>query len=132
MLKRKLKIIFSVFIVIACTFAGIGRYSYLRALNTADEIVRPVEEYFELDDSTLLFTSGPDNGRMQLAFEFKYWNASAWDVHFFIYVSPFGRVITTNPRDLSERIDAMASGESDLLKALKKWSELRANNNKDF
>jgi hypothetical protein len=101
-------------------------------LNTADEIVRPVEEYFELDDSTLLFTSGPDNDRMQLAFEFKYWNATGWDAHFYIYVSPFGNVVETNPTDLPKRIDAMASGESDLTKRLKKWSELRANSGKDL
>ena len=132
MLKRKLKVIFTLIFVIACTLVAIGRYSYLRALDAADEIVRLVDEYFELDDSTLLFTSGPDDDRMQLAFEFKYWNGTGWDAHFYIYVSPFGNVVATNPTDLPKRIDAMASGESDLTKRLKKWSELRANSGKDL
>jgi hypothetical protein len=114
LLKRKLKVIFTLIFVIACTLVAIGRYSYLRALDAADEIVRLVDEYFELDDSTLLFTSGPDDDRMQLAFEFKYWNGTGWDAHFYIYVSPFGNVVATNSTDLPKRIDAMVSGESDL------------------
>jgi len=126
--KRKIKIIITIFIVLAFTFAAIGRYSYVRALNTANEIVKPIEEYFELDESRLLFTSGPENEKMQLAFEFKYWNASAWDMHFYIYVSPFGEVVATNPTTLIERIDAMVSGETEILSGLKKWSELRENN----
>ncbi len=102
-MKRKIKIIITIFIVAVLTFAAIGLYSYVRALNTADEIVKPIEEYFELDESRLLFTSGPDNGKMQLAFEFKYWNATAWDVHFYIYVSPFGADVFTKVSALIEK-----------------------------
>ena len=131
-MKRKIKIIITIFIVAGLSFAAIGRYSYVQALNTADEIVKPIEEYFELDESRLLFTSAPDNDKMQLAFEFKYWNATAWDVHFYIYVSPFGKIVTTNPTTLLERIDAMATGESKILTGLKKWSELRETSGKEF
>jgi hypothetical protein len=130
--RRNIKITVAAFIIAAIAAGAIGSYSYLRALKTANELVEPVREYYELEDSTLLFRWFPGRDRAELAFEFTYWNGTRWDEEFYIYISPFGNIVATNPTTLRARIDEMVSGKSDYLKSLKKWSELRGTSAEDL
>ncbi len=114
---------FTLIVMIALVVAS-GYLSYRHARDIANGFVKPVDENFGLDDTRLTFEHVPESDILRLAFEFKYSNPSAWDADFMIYISPFGKVLTTNPRHLFDLIDEMKDGKSPILDNLKKISNL--------
>ena len=122
---KKFLIISGIIVILLLAIFILYKFCYSEALITASNFTLPVKEYYELDESGLKFTTFPEDEKLYLAFEFKYWNPGAWDLHFYVYVSPFGNLLGTNPRDLAERIERISSGDESYINNLKKLSDFK-------
>jgi len=73
-------------------------------------------EYFERESVKLGLIKLPKDKKVHLVWRVKYVYPYAWDSEFDLYISLLGKVVFTNPRDVSGRLKNYIKNSADLLK----------------
>ena len=91
-----------VFTLLIAVVAG----AYLNSRRAANHFMRPFIEYFILESNNYvpLPRSFPKDSSRPFAYEFQFCNPYIFDACCEIYISPLGKIISTNPTDLRERL----------------------------
>lgn len=94
-------------------FSAAGTYfSYQRAINEAEKITNSVSDYFELVRIKFVPARLPDSKFISFYWLITYANPYGFDIEFQIYAPFFGGKITTNPRNLTERLNSFGKNHT--------------------
>jgi hypothetical protein len=93
--------IINILIIFTCLVGALSYFSYSYSKHNAEKLVGTSLQYFPLSKTVILVA--PFH-RKYPVWMFTFSNPSEFDAEFEIYVTTFGKIELTNPKDLEQRL----------------------------